>query len=77
MLCPKLATQGQIVYKSKEGVAFAFRDCDGEYENIGANAKPLRSTNPFSLGVYAIAMRHPIAPLHLSAQTQREQQQHQ
>ncbi len=45
MLCTKLATQGQIVCKSdksKEGIAFAFRDCGGESENIGANAKPLR-----------------------------------
>ena len=41
MLCPKLATQGQFVGKSEEGRAFAFRDCGGESENIGANALPL------------------------------------
>jgi hypothetical protein len=41
MLCPKLATQGQFIDKSEEGLAFADRDCGG-IKNIGANAKPLR-----------------------------------
>ncbi len=42
MLCPKLTTQGQFIDKSAKGLAFAFRDGDGEYKNIGANAKPLQ-----------------------------------
>jgi hypothetical protein len=42
MLCPNLATQGQLIGESTEGLAFAFLDCGGEYKNIGANAKPLQ-----------------------------------
>ena len=42
MLCPKLATQGQIIDKSTKGLAFANWDCGGELRNSGANAKPLR-----------------------------------
>jgi hypothetical protein len=42
MLCPNLATQGQFIGESTEGLAFAFQDCGGEYKNIGANAKPLQ-----------------------------------
>ncbi len=42
MLCPNLTTQGQAIGESIEGLAFAFQDCDGEYKNIGANAKPLQ-----------------------------------
>jgi len=55
MLCPNLATQGQLVNaltnptkqgqfigESEEGLAFAIQDCGGEYKNIGANAKPLQ-----------------------------------
>ena len=42
MLCPKLTTQGQFIGKSEQGRAFAFRDCGGESENVGANALPLQ-----------------------------------
>jgi hypothetical protein len=35
------ATQGQIVCKSKEGLAFADRDFCDEFKNCGANATPL------------------------------------
>ena len=42
MLCPKLATQGQFIGESAKGLAFAFQDCSEEYQNIGANAKPLQ-----------------------------------
>ena len=72
MLCPKLTTQGQFIDKSKQGRAFAFRDSGGESENIYANALPLL-TNLFSSDVYATSTRHPIAPRHLSAQTQKAQ----
>jgi hypothetical protein len=42
MLCPNLATQGQFIGESTEGLAFAFQDDRREYKNIGANAKPLQ-----------------------------------
>jgi hypothetical protein len=42
MLCPNLATQGQFIGESTEGLAFAFQYYGGEYKNIGANAKPLQ-----------------------------------
>jgi hypothetical protein len=42
MLCPNLATQGQVIDESAKGLAFAFRDDRGEYKNTGANAKPLQ-----------------------------------
>ena len=37
-----LTTQGQFIDVSEEGLAFADRDFRGEFENSGANAKPLQ-----------------------------------
>jgi hypothetical protein len=37
-----LATQGQFVGESEEGLAFANGDFGGEFRSIAANAKPLR-----------------------------------
>jgi hypothetical protein len=42
MLCPKPHNAGTIIGVSEEGLAFAERDFRDEFENSGANAKPLQ-----------------------------------